>query len=265
MANYYYAYHGPDNEHEFDYKGGYGVSQDYKWNNVRIGDLVFIIQYRKKSQFFELCGLFRIEGHYFSPDSRRPYRVGLSDVTKLHTSIKLQEQELNEELPHTEGNSSWSLFKRHFCRRGVSFQSQLDSRIVAVLHRKIADKGSRLPDITNDKGNGLVSYEGGSNNKFITKYERNQKLRNKAIELHVDTCLACGFNFGDFYGEYASGLVHIHHIVPVSELGGPTSVSAETDLVPLCANCHSVVHRYKDNTLSIEQLRNHIKQAELAS
>ena len=109
------------------------------------------------------------------------------------------------------------------------------------------------------------SYESGSEgekkSKFITYYERNPKLRRQAIAIHGCTCAACGFNFGEFYGEYAEGFIHVHHVKPVSELGGSKVINPETDLIPLCANCHSVVHRKPSNTLSISELKQHIQDS----
>lgn len=102
----------------------------------------------------------------------------------------------------------------------------------------------------------LVSYEEGKkSSKFVTIYERDQKLKKLAKNLHGTTCFACGFNFGDFYGEYAKDFIHIHHVVPVSEFGGAKNVDPKTDLVPVCANCHGVIHRKKDRTLSVDELK----------
>jgi len=67
------------------------------------------------------------------------------------------------------------------------------------------------------------------------------------------------FNFGKFYGDYAEGYIHIHHLTPVSELTEPSKVNPQTDLVPVCANCHSIIHRKKNRTLSIDELRSMIK------
>jgi len=117
-----------------------------------------------------------------------------------------------------------------------------------------------VPDSTNDINYELESgIEGQVKSRYITTYERNPKLRRQAIAIHGCSCKACGFNFGDVYGEYAEGYIHIHHVQPVSELGGPKEVDPESDLVPLCANCHSVVHRKKGSTLSLSQLINMIK------
>jgi len=108
----------------------------------------------------------------------------------------------------------------------------------------------------NDTNNGLESLQDGEKKKrYITTYERDPKLRRHAIEIHGTSCAACTFNFGETYGEYAEGFIHVHHTTPVSELDGPQTIDPQTDLVPLCANCHAVVHRRKDNTLTIGELR----------
>lgn len=102
--------------------------------------------------------------------------------------------------------------------------------------------------------------EGAKVSYYTTKYERNSKLKRAAVKLHGTTCYVCGFNFKAFYGEYAAGFIHIHHLQPVSEFGGEKDVNPATDLVPVCANCHSIIHRKKDRTLSIEELKAMIQQ-----
>ena len=91
--------------------------------------------------------------------------------------------------------------------------------------------------------------------RYITVYERDSKLRNAAIAIHGYDCVVCGFNFEKAYGDYAKGFIHIHHIVPVSEFGDSKTVNPQTDLVPVCANCHSIIHRKRDSTLSIEEMK----------
>jgi predicted HNH restriction endonuclease len=55
-------------------------------------------------------------------------------------------------------------------------------------------------------------------------------------------CKACNFDFGKAYGELGHLYIECHHIKPVSKmvLGEKTKLS---DLVPLCSNCHRMVHR----------------------
>lgn len=115
---------------------------------------------------------------------------------------------------------------------------------------------------TNDIDSRLKSeLEGSPKQIYTTVYERKKNLRIQAIAIHGESCVACGFNFGSFYGEYASGYIQIHHTSPVSEYEKPRAVDPEKELVPLCANCHAVVHRRKDRILSVRELQGMITKA----
>lgn len=95
-----------------------------------------------------------------------------------------------------------------------------------------------------------------------TRYERDPKLRKAALAIHGYTCAACGFNFEEFYGEYGKGFIHIHHIEPLCSVGEQT-INPETDLVPLCANCHALTHRKKDKTLTVDDIKRMIHKSEI--
>ncbi|HGW5686409.1 TPA: hypothetical protein ACNIN8_000374 [Acinetobacter baumannii] len=53
--------------------------------------------------------------------------------------------------------------------------------------------------------------------------------------------------------------MHIHHIEPLFSVGEKV-VNPETDLVPLCANCHAVIHRKRDKTLTVDDLQKMINR-----
>lgn len=101
--------------------------------------------------------------------------------------------------------------------------------------------------------------EGKPGLKYTTVYERNPKLRAQAIALHGTTCQGCTFNFELAYGELGKGFIHIHHIKPLGTMAQEHKVNPETDLVPLCANCHAMVHRDKARTLTLDELKNIIE------
>ena len=61
-------------------------------------------------------------------------------------------------------------------------------------------------------------------------------------------------NFEERYGLLGKEFIHVHHIIPVSELGENYDLDPLTELVPLCPNCHAMVHRV-DPPMPIEQLR----------
>lgn len=94
------------------------------------------------------------------------------------------------------------------------------------------------------------------------QYERNASNRLKAIEIHGLTCKVCGFNFEEHYGDIGKGYIEIHHIKPLSQQSTEHAVDPRTDLVPLCSNCHRVIHRGKDNCLSLEELKQSIVDSE---
>jgi 5-methylcytosine-specific restriction enzyme A len=100
--------------------------------------------------------------------------------------------------------------------------------------------------------------------KLVTTqvYERSKQLRDRAIDHYTNdgviVCAACGFDFYKTYGEVGRGYIEIHHQKPIfqyEETNFSRLVSdALKDLIPLCANCHRIVHRKRDKPLSIEEL-----------
>lgn len=96
---------------------------------------------------------------------------------------------------------------------------------------------------------------------YSKQYERNPANRKKAIEIHGQSCVICGFNFGEFYGEWGEGYIEAHHTVPLSSLDEEVVVNPETDLFPVCANCHRILHRRKDKVLTISELKDMIRKS----
>jgi 5-methylcytosine-specific restriction enzyme A len=105
----------------------------------------------------------------------------------------------------------------------------------------------------------IADPEGEKISKTHVTYERSIKNRAKAIEIHGTVCKVCGFDFDKFYGaELAKHYIEIHHIIPLSELNKTTNINISTDLIPLCSNCHSMIHRRRE-ALSVEELKNRIR------
>ena len=105
-----------------------------------------------------------------------------------------------------------------------------------------------------------VEYkEGKILKKYGSKFERNSKLREKAIEIHGVTCKVCGFNFEKKYGNIGKNFIEIHHIKPMYDIRKEILVNPQTDLIPLCSNCHKMIHRSKRKPYTIAQLKSMIK------
>ena len=99
-------------------------------------------------------------------------------------------------------------------------------------------------------------------------YKRSSKLREKAIQFYtVDDrikCQACCFDFEEFYGEYGKNFIEIHHQKPVFQFKGDdlerTIKEALENVIPVCSNCHRMIHRKRDDPLSLEQLKDYVQQ-----
>jgi 5-methylcytosine-specific restriction protein A len=88
----------------------------------------------------------------------------------------------------------------------------------------------------------------------VNRYERSPVNRAACIDHYGLRCHCCGFDFLDVYGELGDGYIEVHHRTPVSKLGPDYVVDPIEDLVPLCGNCHSMVHR-TNPPMPVENLR----------
>ena len=100
-----------------------------------------------------------------------------------------------------------------------------------------------------------IYMEGAQKVILSNRYERNPKARARCIAVHGSACKACGFDFGIAFGEEFSGKIEVHHIKPISEIGKEYVVDQVRDLVPVCPNCHMMLHSKHDGVYSIEELK----------
>lgn len=96
--------------------------------------------------------------------------------------------------------------------------------------------------------------EGAKKTVVVNAYERNPKARSMCIDHWGSQCAACNFDFANTYGTIGAGFIHVHHLVPVAEIGKSYQVNPVNDLRPVCPNCHAMLHT-SNPPLSIEQLR----------
>ena len=85
-------------------------------------------------------------------------------------------------------------------------------------------------------------FEGARQTVTINRYERSSRARKECIEEHGARCFVCGFAFAEKYGPACDGLIHVHHLVPLSEIGEGYELDPIEDLRPVCPNCHAIIH-----------------------
>lgn len=125
---------------------------------------------------------------------------------------------------------------------------------------KESDQGRNIHVIDEN----LVINEGSRQNRSSSSYERSDRLRRAAIEHyrnedgHIRCCI-CGFDFLETYGGRGRDFIIIHHEKPLYETEGVERTAfleqAVQDVKPVCPNCHSMIHRNMNETLSIEEMR----------
>ena len=122
------------------------------------------------------------------------------------------------------------------------------------------DPSSVAQDIDTERTEEYEPRKDGTVKEYYGKrYERIPANRLKAIEIHGSTCSVCGFNFSEVYGERGEGFIEVHHIKPLYQAEEAQYINPSTDLLPVCSNCHRMIHRKNDDVLSINELSELIK------
>jgi 5-methylcytosine-specific restriction enzyme A len=85
--------------------------------------------------------------------------------------------------------------------------------------------------------------EGKVSQTLTTKYERNPVNRELCLAANGYTCKVCEMDFFKTYGDLGYHFIHVHHIEMVSSFGGEYFINPEKDLIPVCPNCHAMLHR----------------------
>jgi hypothetical protein len=78
---------------------------------------------------------------------------------------------------------------------------------------------------------------------LVNRYERDPQKRIQCLEHYGYDCQICGFSFEKIYGSLGREFIHVHHIEPLGEVGGERNIDPKKDLIPVCANCHAMLHK----------------------
>jgi 5-methylcytosine-specific restriction protein A len=96
-------------------------------------------------------------------------------------------------------------------------------------------------------------WEGAVSSVLVNRYERDVRAREACLRKHGAKCKVCGLKFSELYGEIGEGFIHVHHVKPLGVMKKRYRLNPEVDLVPVCPNCHSMLHRQMP-AYSIEDL-----------
>lgn len=97
-------------------------------------------------------------------------------------------------------------------------------------------------------------YEGVIFRSQVTGWERNREARRQCVEHFGAVCQACNFSFSKRYGAFAGEFIEVHHTTQYAKRQGRRKVDPLVDLVPVCSNCHRMLHR-RSPPLGIRAIR----------
>ena len=160
--------------------------------------------------------------------------------------------------------------------RGLELVKQNEESIKYLFSTdfEYVDIRSHMGDLYEKRGQIIIPYSEviteGEETFVVTKsLQRSKRLRNAAIShfTHdgVISCDCCGFVFESFYGKkYGVSCIEIHHIKPIFEYEGQgveqTIENAIENLLPVCPNCHRVIHRYHITKMQLPDFKKQIQQ-----
>lgn len=121
-----------------------------------------------------------------------------------------------------------------------------------IRENKYLKKSFVLNDLVTD--NNDIYREGKSIEMIQTRYERNPQARKVCLNRHGYSCKVCDFSFEQYFGEIGKSFIHVHHINSIAEIGGEYDVDPIKDLIPVCPNCHAMIH-LKRPSFTIEEIK----------
>lgn len=152
----------------------------------------------------------------------------------------------------------WKSFEAHITRMPIVEDGDLEySEVVCEWGALMMGMILTLADIVpvEDEIEKKGYKEGNVRRVESDRYERNPLNRKLCLAVKGYDCSICGFNFTDTYGELGHNFIHVHHITPVSKMGPGYLVNPVNDLIPVCPNCHAMLHKC-DPPIQPIQLKN---------
>jgi len=253
---YYYAYHGPKNDKDFEWEFGYGLTSKSKRDKVAIGSKVIVIQKPAKASKFRLCGVFEITKHYDDITNVFPYRFELENKSKLSEYIVLNDTKLSDELPVISGgNKGWSNFQKHFCAQGITFQKHIEPEVSEILMSFLDFQDETFDSVLDVFREKVIRSSKSSQHErqkrlksAIAKptwktvstivYNRNPDVVAEVLYRAKDNCEKCHQAAPFTRKSDGTPYLEVHHKIPLAKGGDDTVENA----IAICPNCHREAH-----------------------
>lgn len=148
----------------------------------------------------------------------------------------------------------WAVLSSGWTTSGSRFVWQMLPEVTDALEILgwVSSGGQSLPEEVRLTGQ---FTEGALCRVVVNAYERSTAAREACIAHYGTRCAACGFSFGETYGEAGADFIHVHHLRSLADIGSEYVVDPIEDLRPVCANCHSIIHRRPNQPYTLNEIR----------
>jgi hypothetical protein len=101
--------------------------------------------------------------------------------------------------------------------------------------------------------------EGAVSHVLVNRFERDLRARAACLNEFGYACQICRIDFGKRYGDIGDRFIHVHHRWPLALRRTEYILNPTVDLVPVCPNCHAMLHT-SNPPLEIDELRGIIQK-----
>jgi 5-methylcytosine-specific restriction protein A len=187
------------------------------------------------------------EDRHWADPSKTAYYAGINLETYLEPADRLDIDTLRAVI----GGVRWD----NLYGSGVEVKGADVQALDALWQEHLAglEYGARAPQ----EVVGQTFSEGDVKRVPVNRYERDPRARAACLAAQGTTCVVCGFDFGVTYGPLGDGFIHVHHVRELSALPAGYLVDPAKDLVPVCPNCHAMLHMRRP-AMHPEELRRHL-------
>jgi 5-methylcytosine-specific restriction enzyme A len=190
-------------------------------------------------------------GPHWDGSGRSAHLADIAWDTILHHQDRLSVEQLKAQIPEVP----WD----HIQGSGISVSKTAADALRELWATHSNEILFRSPDEPIEPSPTLYP-EGALSQVQINRYERDPKARKECLEAKGYDCVVCGFSFEERYGPLGRSYIHVHHVIELSKAPPDYKVSPLEDLVPVCPNCHAMIHRGTGQALTVEELKQQLWQ-----
>jgi 5-methylcytosine-specific restriction protein A len=219
-----------------------------------IDDVFVVFTCSRESEGRIICGFYQHARVYADPvkddrstriidiDGKRIF-AGYNIVCNGENAILIDRNDRVKQLPHSSRNNGVGHGQKSVWYVDNPERQKLKDELLDYLEELINQANS------NDEYKHHLHDESRTYITSTKQIKRSQAAKAECIRLKGCHCNICGFDFEKTYGELGKNYIEVHHITPIGQLStaeGYDGTDPQKDLIPLCSNCHSMIHRRKE-------------------